>query len=169
MNVSRWTLRPIAPKIATSPLPLSLPATGPDLHSVPASANNFLAKPEDPRPTPLLPALQLASFPPSPACYSTLSILIFCTIQTHCSLSLAPFFSLSFLVASHIITSTLFFHPFSLSRHLFVRLAFQSFPLFPPFGGRRKGSLGARRFLRLLRGADNLFNPHIHDALASCP
>ena len=65
MYVRGWTLRPIAPKIATSPLPLSLPANWPRLsHSIPASANNFL---EDPRPTPLLPALQLASFPPSPA------------------------------------------------------------------------------------------------------
>lgn len=60
--------------------------TGPDQRSqsptVPASANNFRANPNSkhPRPTPLLPALQLASFlfvPPSPAYCGPLSILIF--------------------------------------------------------------------------------------------
>jgi hypothetical protein len=157
-----WTLRPIAPKIATSPpshFPCQQLAQTRRTLCVPASANNFLAtyrNPKDPRPSPLLPALQLASSlpPPSPAYYRHHShsvnpdFLNYPNPIVH--FSLAPFFSLSFLLASHIITSTLFFHPCSLSRQLFIRLAIQSFPLFPPSGGRRKGSLGARRFLRLL-------------------
>lgn len=85
-----------------------------------------------------------ASFPPlpSPACHSTRSTLSpdFLNYPNPLSIFSRSFlFALSFLVASHFITSTLFFHPFSLSRQPFVRLAFQSFSVFPHLAEERKG------------------------------